>query len=93
MVDDAEEYVAQAQAISADIPVIALDARNTDPRDKLAPWCGAGQTVAFLGSSGVGKSTLTNALTGRRDIATQEIREDDARGASSSTRPACGSCN
>ena len=85
MVDDAEDYVAQAQAISADIPVIALDARNTDPRDKLAPWCGAGQTVAFLGSSGVGKSTLTNALTGRRDIATQEIREDDARGRHTTT--------
>lgn len=85
MVDDAEDYVTQAQAISADIPVIALDARNTDPRNKLAPWCGPGQTVAFLGSSGVGKSTLTNALTGRRDIATQDIREDDARGRHTTT--------
>ncbi len=84
-VDSAEDYIAQAQAISADIPVIALDARNTDPRGKLAPWCGQGQTVAFLGSSGVGKSTLTNALTGRRDIATQAIREDDARGRHTTT--------
>ncbi len=84
-VDSADDYIAQAQTISAEIPVIALDARNTDPRGKLAPWCGPGQTVAFLGSSGVGKSTLTNALTGRRDIATQEIREDDARGRHTTT--------
>ncbi|MEY8099745.1 GTPase RsgA [Falsihalocynthiibacter sp. S25ZX9] len=32
------------------------------PIVKLAPWCKSGQTVAFLGSSGVGKSTLLNAL-------------------------------
>jgi len=85
MTDDAQGYIAQAHAISPDIPVIALDARNTDPRDKLAPWCKPGRTVAFLGSSGVGKSTLTNALSGRDDIATAGIREDDARGRHTTT--------
>jgi ribosome biogenesis GTPase len=85
MSDDAEGFVTQAQAISPDIPVIALDARNSDPRDKLAPWCKPGRTVAFLGSSGVGKSTLTNALSGSDDIATAGIREDDARGRHTTT--------
>jgi ribosome biogenesis GTPase len=42
--------------------------------------------VAFLGSSGVGKSTLTNALAGTQAIATQGIRDDDARGRHTTTR-------
>jgi ribosome biogenesis GTPase / thiamine phosphate phosphatase len=52
----------------------------------LSPWCKPGRTVAFLGSSGVGKSTLTNALAGTDAIATQAIREDDARGRHTTTR-------
>jgi len=65
---------------------VALDARGGAPRTALAEWCRPGQTVAFLGSSGVGKSTLTNALIGADDIATQAIREDDARGRHTTTR-------
>jgi ribosome biogenesis GTPase len=41
--------------------------------------------VAFLGSSGVGKSTLTNALSGSQSIETQAIREDDAKGRHTTT--------
>ncbi|AWW74055.1 ribosome small subunit-dependent GTPase A [Erythrobacter sp. KY5] len=81
-----EEYLAKAQAISDLVPVIALDARGDEPGTKLGPWCKPGQTVAFLGSSGVGKSTLTNALAGSDAIATQPIREDDAKGRHTTTR-------
>jgi ribosome biogenesis GTPase len=52
----------------------------------LADWCKPGRTVAFLGSSGVGKSTLTNALLGAQAIATKGIREDDAKGRHTTTR-------
>jgi ribosome biogenesis GTPase len=52
----------------------------------LADWCKPGGTVAFLGSSGVGKSTLTNALLGAQEIATQGIRDDDAKGRHTTTR-------
>lgn len=86
MTDDAEGYLGQARAVSDTVPVVALDARGDAPRTALAPWCKPGQTVAFLGSSGVGKSTLTNALIGSDDIATQAIREDDARGRHTTTR-------
>ncbi|MEM7471787.1 MAG: ribosome small subunit-dependent GTPase A [Pseudomonadota bacterium] len=86
MVEDASDYLDQARAISDLVDVIALDARGSDPREKLGPWCKPGQTIAFLGSSGVGKSTLTNALAGSDAIATQAIREDDARGRHTTTK-------
>ncbi len=66
--------------------VVALDARGTEPLRVLADWCRPGRTVAFLGSSGVGKSTLTNALLGADAIATRDIREDDAKGRHTTTR-------
>ncbi|WP_417436395.1 ribosome small subunit-dependent GTPase A [Hoeflea sp.] len=78
--DDPAPYVADAEAISADVAVLTLNAKSDEPASKLAPWCKPGQTIAFLGSSGVGKSTLTNALSVSEVAATQEIREDDAKG-------------
>lgn len=78
--DDASAYVADAEAISADVAVLTLNAKSNEPVAKLAPWCKPGQTIAFLGSSGVGKSTLTNALSVSEVAATQAIREDDAKG-------------
>lgn len=83
--DDVDSYVTQARAISVLVPVVTIDARGAEPRAKLAEWCGQGQTVAFLGSSGVGKSTLTNALAGNQAIETAAIREDDARGRHTTT--------
>ena len=82
---DAQSYLQEAQAISDTVPVLLLDARSDEPRHALAPWCKPGQTVAFLGSSGVGKSTLTNALAGSDNIKTQSIREDDAKGRHTTT--------
>ncbi|WP_232295779.1 ribosome small subunit-dependent GTPase A [Pseudorhodobacter aquimaris] len=82
--DDPQAYLAQAQALGTDLAVLLLDAHAPDVPDLLAKWTGQGQTVALSGSSGVGKTTLTNALTGM-SVATQEIREDDARGRHTTT--------
>src|SRR6056297_3441978 len=83
---DPQGYVDAARAVSDLIDVIALDARSTAPGTELADWCRPGKTVAFLGSSGVGKSTLTNALLDSQSIETRAIREDDAKGRHTTTR-------
>lgn len=82
--DDAESYIDQARALGRNLEVVALDALHGDVSTALAPWIGKGQTVALAGSSGVGKTTLANALTGG-SAATQGIREDDARGRHTTT--------
>lgn len=82
--DDPDTYLDQARALGRNLEVIAMDAKNDDVAALLAPWCGKGQTVALAGSSGVGKTTIANALTGG-DAATQDIREDDARGRHTTT--------
>jgi ribosome biogenesis GTPase len=82
---DPHAFVDMARTVSHRVMVVALDARGDEPTSKLAEWCKPGQTIAFLGSSGVGKSTLTNALAGTDAIATQAIREDDAKGRHTTT--------
>lgn len=84
--NDADPYVQAASAISERVMVLALNALGSEPRDKLRAWCKTGQTVAFLGSSGVGKSTLVNALMNDHSIETAAIREDDAKGRHTTTR-------
>jgi len=86
LAEDPTPYVEAAQTVSDRVPVVALDARGSEPVRALADWCKPGRTVAFLGSSGVGKSTLTNALLGAQAIATQGIREEDAKGRHTTTR-------
>lgn len=87
--DDPTAYEKQAWALSdtmaGTVPVVVLDARGTDPAEKLAPWCRPGQTLAFMGSSGVGKSTLVNALSDEQAVETQAIREDDSKGRHTTT--------
>lgn len=78
--DDPQPYVAEAEAISDRVPVVLLNAKSEEAKHKLAPWCNPGETLVFLGSSGVGKSTLVNALFGKETAETAAIREDDARG-------------
>jgi ribosome biogenesis GTPase len=80
-----DQYIEAAGAISDQVPVVVLDARGEEPKSRLADWCKPGRTLAFLGSSGVGKSTLINALSGTRSIETQAIREDDAKGRHTTT--------
>lgn len=83
--DEADGYTVQAGALGRDLSVVTLDALHGDVASVLAPWIGNGQTVALAGSSGVGKTTLANSLTGD-NAATQGIREDDARGRHTTTK-------
>jgi len=81
-----ETYLSQARTVARDVAVISVDARNPQAAAALEHWCTAGQTVGFLGSSGVGKSTLVNALSGHQAAQTQDIRADDAKGRHTTTR-------
>ncbi len=82
--DRPEDYTRRTTALSPLITALAIDA--TDPLElkRLHPWCRAGDTLALVGSSGVGKTTIRNGLTGEA-AATQAIREDDARGRHTTT--------
>jgi len=83
---DAPASFAEAAArLLPSLVVKVLDARTADGVTGLAPWCTLGRTVALVGSSGVGKSTLVNTLTGSDRIATQGIRAADDRGQHTTT--------
>ena len=66
-------------------PPLAISSLTGDGLDQLAPYLAPGQTVAFIGSSGVGKSTLLNALMGEEWQATQEIQEWSGKGRHTTT--------
>ena len=83
--DDVADNVAAIEAVAFGVPVLALSALTGDGMDRLVTFLAPGKTAALLGSSGVGKSTLVNALAGRELMATREIREDDERGRHTTT--------
>lgn len=84
LASEPDDWRRRAEAIMRGVLVEVIDAKSDDVTSRLAPFCAKGRTVALLGSSGVGKSTLTNALTDDA-AATQEIREDDAKGRHTTT--------
>lgn len=81
---DPRHYLRAAERISPLASAFALDATDPQDVDRLTAWCRNGQTLALVGSSGVGKTTLRNTLTGE-GAATQDIREDDAKGRHTTT--------
>lgn len=76
---DPEPYLDAARDVAADVVFEAVDARRPESLERLSPWTGPGQTAALIGSSGVGKTTLVNTLTGGH-ADTGAIRDDDAKG-------------
>jgi ribosome biogenesis GTPase len=85
---DPEAYRREAEALQRDVPVVMVNPRSDNAAEALAKWCGVGQTVALVGSSGVGKSTLVNSLAGSAQELPQEtgsIRESDAKGRHTTT--------
>lgn len=74
----------QVEKLKPGLLVETLDARDANQADALLAWCGLEQSVALVGSSGVGKSTLANAM-GASDLATARIREKDGKGRHTTT--------
>jgi ribosome biogenesis GTPase len=83
--DEVDELVFEVESIAFGVPVHAVSAVTGRGLDDVRLYLGPGRTAVLLGTSGVGKSTLVNALAGEELLATQEIREDDARGRHTTT--------
>lgn len=82
---DLNAQKAEVESIAMGVPVIAISALADTQLDALAPWLLPGSTVVLLGSSGVGKSTLANALLGFARQETQATREVDSKGKHTTT--------
>jgi ribosome biogenesis GTPase / thiamine phosphate phosphatase len=86
LADDAGARRAEVESIAFGVPVHVLSSLTGEGIDELPPYFANHRTAVFLGSSGVGKSTLINALAGRELQAVAEIRESDDRGRHTTTR-------
>ncbi len=87
-ITDTAPYMEQASALQRGLAVVMLNAKAPGAARTLAPWICPGQTVALVGSSGVGKSTLLNALSSKQPEDAQltgSIREVDAKGRHTTT--------
>ncbi|GGO74705.1 ribosome small subunit-dependent GTPase A [Bowmanella pacifica] len=82
---DAEEKHRLVQQLDPMLIVESVNALDDNSCKSLLSWCKPGKTLAVMGSSGVGKSTLVNTLSGEHGQKTAAIREDDSKGRHTTT--------
>ena len=85
LLGDPGAVVAEVEALAAGVPVYAVSAKHPASLAPIAAQLTRGRTAALLGSSGVGKSSLANALMGEERLRTREVREADSRGRHTTT--------
>ena len=85
LADDPEAAVDEAESVAFGTPILAVSAVTGEGLKALAAWLKPAETAVLVGSSGVGKSSLVNALAGEALMATAAIREDDAKGRHTTT--------
>jgi ribosome biogenesis GTPase / thiamine phosphate phosphatase len=83
--EDVPARLAEVEAIAAGVPLHAVSSLRREGLDAVRGHLAPGRTVALLGSSGVGKSTLVNALLGEERLRTREVRLSDSRGRHTTT--------
>lgn len=83
--EDLEDKIIAVEEIAIAVPILTLSALYQNNLEALSPYLQPGKTIALLGSSGVGKSTLTNKLIGQSIQTTQAVRADDSRGRHTTT--------
>lgn len=83
--DEVEARVREMRMVAAGAPVIAASTRTADGLRAVEEWLAPGRTIALLGSSGVGKSSIVNRLVGEERLRTREVREGDSRGRHTTT--------
>ena len=85
LVDDFTEQVDMVKKIALGVDVFVVSAKTGFGIDNLSSYLKPGRTIVFLGSSGVGKSSLVNTLAGKEIMKVNEIREDDSKGRHTTT--------
>ncbi len=83
--DDVNFYTNQLPSLDRGIIFETVNATCKESLTCLQPWIYKGQTIAFMGSSGVGKSTIVNHFCGKNVQQTGEIRKNDSRGRHTTT--------
>jgi len=83
--DNPGRYISEIEALSDKVRVHCISALYGIGLEELDPYLEPGKTIAILGSSGVGKSTLTNALVGEKIMKTSAVREEDSKGRHTTT--------
>jgi len=83
---DVDVCIQNVETIATGIPIHPVSAKERLGLDTLRTYLTKGNTVAFLGSSGVGKSALINALLGIEKQDTGEVRENDRMGRHTTTK-------
>jgi ribosome biogenesis GTPase len=85
LVEEIAPLLSEVKNVALATPVLAVSSAEHAGLEALAPFRGPDKTIAFVGSSGVGKSTLINALLGNSVLAVKEIRAGDDRGRHTTT--------
>ena len=83
--DDAAAREIEVRAVAGAAPIVAVSATANGGTEVLRQFLAPGRTVALLGSSGVGKSTIVNGLLGEDRLRTAEVRLSDSRGRHTTT--------
>jgi len=82
---DLDEVVEETERVAADVPVLAISAIRGAGMDSICGQVGPEETAALIGSSGVGKSAIVNALLGEERQRTSSVRESDSKGRHTTT--------
>lgn len=85
LVENIKDYIDEVQSIAFGVDVYAISCINKNGIEEIKKYFSKGKTIVFLGSSGVGKSTLVNTLYGKEVMKISEIREEDSRGRHTTT--------
>lgn len=85
LVDDYEKFILEVKDIADFVDVYAISCKTEEGLENLSKYFKPGKTIVFLGSSGVGKSTLINKLLGTEIMKTNDIRDEDSRGRHTTT--------
>ena len=85
LTEDYWEYLTKVERVAAGVNIHVVSAHTGYGLNRLNAYFPPGKTVVFLGSSGVGKSSLVNALAGEPIMAVSAIREDDSKGRHTTT--------